>query len=349
LKERLDRILQDQNRHSRLERTDENLTRQLESLGYVGGSPTVNDEFDLDDIEQKYDPKDLIEFHTVMLNAIDLTRWKQYSAAKDLCQKLLGRWPDIAQPHFRLARIAMHQDDPIAAIGHYEDGLRLKDDEPTAHNNLAFLLSTQGRLEEAMDHFRRAVQLDPNYGDAHLNMAAALETLGELDQAVRHYRESLRIRPDHTEAHKRLAGALRSQGQFEQAIGHYRQVLQQQPDHLAVLNNLAWILASCPDAALRRPEEAIELAQRASETRQDREPGLLDTLAAAYAAAGRFDEARTTAQTALELATAAGSGPVADETRKHLNLYRQGTPYREAAKAPATRRVPVPGESPPTP
>lgn len=89
----------------------------------------------------------------------------------------------------------MHQDDLIAAIGHYEEGLRRKDDVPTVHNKLAYLLSTQGRFGEAIDHFRRAVQLDPNYGEAYFNMAVVLETVGELDQAIQHYRQALRTMP----------------------------------------------------------------------------------------------------------------------------------------------------------
>ena len=68
----------------------------------------------------------------------------------------------------------------------------------------------------------------------------------------------------------------------------------------------AWMLATNPNASVRNGAEAVELAQRAVELSGGREPAILDTLAAAYAEAGRFPEAVKTAQRAAALASARG-------------------------------------------
>src|SRR5207249_10415894 len=95
------------------------------------------------------------------------------------------------------------------------------------------------------------------------------------------------------------------------------------------LNNLAWILATNPGDDLRDGPEAVRLAERACELTQRREPVLLGTLAAAYAETGRFTDAVTTAQKAIELAAAAGQKEVADKNRQLLELYRADKPFRD--------------------
>ena len=56
---------------------------------------------------------------------------------------------------------------------------------------------------------------------------------------------------------------------------------------------------------------------------------VLDTLAAAHAAAGRFGEAARVAEQALQLAESAGPATLAAQIRARLALYRAGRPYQE--------------------
>jgi hypothetical protein len=58
---------------------------------------------------------------------------------------------------------------------------------------------------------------------------------------------------------------------------------------------------------------------------------LVGTLAAAYAEAGRYDDAVAAAQKACALATAAGERDLLEKNRKLLALYRAHQPYHEAA------------------
>jgi spermidine synthase len=93
------------------------------------------------------------------------------------------------------------------------------------------------------------------------------------------------------------------------------------------MNNLAWKLATCRDPRLRDVEQALRLAEEANRLSGGRHPVVLDTLAAAYAAAGRFDAAVAAAERAGQAAAADGSDELADQIAGRLGLYRRGIPF----------------------
>jgi hypothetical protein len=95
------------------------------------------------------------------------------------------------------------------------------------------------------------------------------------------------------------------------------------------LNNLAWLLATAPDDQVRDGSRAVELAERACQLTGWKHPVLMGTLAAAYAEAGRFDDAVKMAERARSEAEAQKLEPVAARNTELLELYRQGKPYRE--------------------
>jgi tetratricopeptide (TPR) repeat protein len=120
-------------------------------------------------------------------------------------------------------------------------------------------------------------------------------------------------------------------GRTREAVAQYREALRLNPNLAGALNNLAWVLAASPDDELRNGAEAVRLAGRACELTHYGEPLFVGTLAAAYAEAGRFPEAVTTAEKAEQLATSAGLKKVAEKNQQLLELYRTGKPYHEPA------------------
>jgi tetratricopeptide (TPR) repeat protein len=112
-------------------------------------------------------------------------------------------------------------------------------------------------------------------------------------------------------------------------------VLEFAPDRLDALNALSWLLATHGGFDASHADEAINLAERACELTGYQQPAVLDTLAAAYAAAGRFNDAVAAAQQALALATSQDQQGLADSIRQRLELYMIGQPYREGPQ-PAT-------------
>ena len=125
----------------------------------------------------------------------------------------------------------------------------------------------------------------------------------------------------------RLALLYYRQGLSSQADKHWTTVIKYQPDQPAVLNCLAWLKAASKNPQLHDPQEAIRLAKRACELTQSQNPVMLDTLAAAYAATGRFDEAVETAEKALKLAQEANQQQLTERIEKRLELYKAGKAY----------------------
>jgi cytochrome c-type biogenesis protein CcmH/NrfG len=87
---------------------------------------------------------------------------------------------------------------------------------------------------------------------------------------------------------------------FDQAVAAYRSALKLEPDNAIVLNNYAWLLATCEDPTMRNPKLALELAERAVSL--EKSPHALDTLAESLFVNGQLAQAIQTAEAALELA-----------------------------------------------
>ena len=175
--------------------------------------------------------------------------------------------------------------------------------------------------------FRRALAVDPDDAETHNTLGGVFQWLGDYPQAIRHFEQAARSRPDYALAHYNLGFTLVLDGRPRAGMEHFRRAMNLAPGWPAPSSELAWLLATSPDDGVRDPEAAIRLAEAALELAGGRDISVLDTAAAAYAAAGRYDDAVRIAENALEVA-----GPDADrrygEIRARLRLYRARQPYR---------------------
>jgi cytochrome c-type biogenesis protein CcmH/NrfG len=126
---------------------------------------------------------------------------------------------------------------------------------------------------------------------------------------------------------------LASQNRISEAIAEYREALRLRPDLLPALSGLAWIMATDENASLRNAGEAVQLAERLCAATKHQQGNDLDILAAAYAEAGRFDDAVEAAQKAQELAAASGQQELAQHIQERLKLYRAGRPFHGGSAA----------------
>ena len=128
-----------------------------------------------------------------------------------------------------------------------------------------------------------------------------------------------------------LACILSKQGKLPEAAAEYRAILRINPNHLFALNNLAWFLATAPDAGARDGPEAVRLGEKVCQLSKYKVTLCVGTLAAAYAEAGRFDDAAKTAQKAIALATTDKNTDLIRKNRELLELYRLKKAYHEPA------------------
>jgi tetratricopeptide (TPR) repeat protein len=197
-----------------------------------------------------------------------------------------------------------------------------------ARNNYATSLLAQGRFAEAEPHLRVAVQRVPPYPEAEANLGAALSALGRLEEGGRHLEIAVRLRPDFAAAHQNLGENYAQRHLMGEAAAAYGAALAHKPDDVHLLNRAAWILATAADDRARDGARAVSLAERAVTLTRRQDPGSLDTLAAALAEVGRFEEALDAAREAQALAARASDPGLSAELAQRMARYEKGLPFR---------------------
>ena len=285
--------------------------------------------------------------------------------AIDHYKRAVALRPDYAEAHYNLGRLLVEQGQLDEAIVHYERAAAINPADAEAQNNLGVTLFGMGRADDAIAHYQKALEIRSDYAEASCNLASALIAKGDFDgaiarytacltavpdqeearynlasallrkgrtgEAIVQYQKVLQVHPESADAHANLGSAWLAKGRVRDAMAEYTKALQISPENLAALSNLAWLLATSADSSVRNGSEAVRLAERAdsASSRSETHPTVLRILAAAYAEAGRFAEAKETAQHALEAANIQGNTTLADALQGELALYDLGLPYHK--------------------
>ncbi|MBV9009241.1 MAG: tetratricopeptide repeat protein [Verrucomicrobia bacterium] len=204
-----------------------------------------------------------------------------------------------------------------------------------AENNLGILFLSRGNVSQAIQLFENAVEIRATNTEARTNLANAFLTSGRLEDAVRQLRQISAIEPENVEARNTLGAILYQQGQVHAAINEWERVLALQPQNGNAQANLAWVLATYPDPAVRNGARALELAQRALKLAGGSNAMILRTLAAAYAENGRFDDAEHAAERGLTQAEANHNAGLARDFEASIERYRAHIPMRDQSAAAA--------------
>jgi tetratricopeptide (TPR) repeat protein len=239
--------------------------------------------------------------------------------------------------HNNLGYLCIDSGELDKAISHFEAAAMIRRGKTNKHynvgsafveTNLANALARKEESNEAMVHYNQAIRLEPNYADAYYNRGNLLFAKGQIDDAMADWERTIQLQPNDADAHTCLGNALLRKGSLNEAIAHYKTALALAPDDPHSRNNLAWILATSPDAKFRDGVKAVEFAQQAVAISGGREPQFVRTLAAAYAENGRFPESIAAAQQAATIANMQGKPRLANNLQKDLLLYRSYLPVR---------------------
>jgi tetratricopeptide (TPR) repeat protein len=223
-----------------------------------------------------------------------------------------------------------------AARWHLDRFLAERPADPQALRMRARALAALGSHQSALADYTQAVQARPNDPDLLMERAELFTQLARWNEAVHDYTAAERLKPDYPAAHESVGAALISlanaslaAGAFEATKAAYVEVCRIMSNDAQTLNDCARFWASHSHERCRDGKRAIEAARRACELTSWKNVAMMDTLAAAYAESGEFDEAVTWQMKALEFAS-----QMAPEIRKglesHLELYRARKPFRQA-------------------
>jgi tetratricopeptide (TPR) repeat protein len=227
-----------------------------------------------------------------------------------------GSCPWLSNPMnvaHNLGCLFLIQDKPAEAEAQFEAALKVDPNNAITRMCLGEALTDQGKTAEAEAEYAAAIQLMPGN-------AALLQEI-ESSKTLARLRETLMTEPT-PEIHVEMAQILTIKDKFQDAVEHYLAALKLQPDAPDILNNLAWLLATCPNKKIRDGNLAVQYARHACDLTQFEKTIFIGTLAAAYAEAGRFDEAIATAHRACDLAAKNGETDLLQKNRELLELYR---------------------------
>jgi protein O-mannosyl-transferase len=253
-------------------------------------------------------------------------------AAKNYCAALKLK-PEFVDAHLSFGALLAGQQKWNEAIAEFNAALQSEPSNANIHFNLGAAYIAKGKPDAAAKHYAEACRLRPDDAEACENLGLLLLSQGKPNDAISYFQESTRLQPS-AKAHYELALALDASGQGNKAIAEYREAVRLGPTSPLFMNDLAWALATNPDEKMRDTKEAVRLAEDACRLSGGREPRFFGTLDAAYAGAGRFDEAITTATKTRELALAAGQQQIAEKAEERLALYRAGKPYHSSTPNP---------------
>jgi tetratricopeptide (TPR) repeat protein len=202
---------------------------------------------------------------------------------------------------------------------------------------LASLYSRSGRFKEAEKLLLAHRGAENLATEINMELAAVMMRTGRVMEAERILQECLakeRERPSSLEVERRLsdlhvqlADILLARKAIDQAMMHYDAAISSNPDHFVANNNLAWLLATRVRVTESEADRAVRLAEHAVHLPGSQSKGALGTLAAAYAAVGRWDEAVATATKALENAERLGGAVDTEHLRAQLEMHQKRLPF----------------------
>lgn len=200
----------------------------------------------------------------------------------------------------------------------------------------AYKLAAQGKVDEALETVDRVIATNPKNWRAHFLKAAVLVLAQRRDDALREMDESIRLAQHSNVSPALLSELYQSKGRSCIDYGRYqdaRRALESavhlQPDDPTTLNDLAWMCATAQNKQVRNGRRAVSLATKACRLGGWTNAFAIDTLAAAYAESGRFDEAVRYQQLAIQNLRPEDRKEQLGGMLNRLQLYQSGQPYRE--------------------
>jgi tetratricopeptide (TPR) repeat protein len=253
----------------------------------------------------------------------------------------VGRF-DLAEPAFRAAVEADPSNaDAVANLGislanlgrieeaqrRLSESLSLDDTNALAHFSLGVVLDRQGLDELAMKQYEAALERDPTNLQASVYLADAKMRMGLADDAAALYRRAVKQAPESLRILLSLTMANVKAGHYAAARESLELALKEHPGTPEIINTLARILATAPNATVRDGPRALQLARTLFETRRDPEVG--ETYAMALAETRDFKQAASLQRETIIVSEHMVGESEKSFLQKNLARYEQGKPSRE--------------------
>jgi len=269
---------------------------------------------------------------TLLFSILTMMRNAQYCNFTSMAKDIVAKRPANYRARDTLAQVDYLQDHIEEARRNLRAAMLAKPGYFTLYNTAGNCLVRLGRLDEAVEMYQRAVDLNPNYeSDVYVaSLGRALLLRGDTARALGHLTDAIHGDPANARYHVLRGWALDQLGRGADADGEYATALRLDPSMPHTLTSDARALMFHPETNAVMLREAVLLAEAGRRMTRDRDADNLDTLAEAYAAVGRFDDAQDVGGMAVTCAMIGGQVEAAEQMRRRLRLYQEHRVYNQA-------------------
>jgi tetratricopeptide (TPR) repeat protein len=272
-----------------------------------------------------------IDFYREFDLAQQLQDAHKYADAVPAWKVAADKDPTDARPWNNMGVALAASGKTTDAIAVYDKSLAINNDSSQTHNNLGSALAEAGRFDEAMTQIQKAIAIDPDNSAAHINLGHLLEVTGHRDEAVQQLTQGLQIAPKNADGHNIYGVILAREGKMDEAIAELQQAVALSPNSAECHYNLGRAFA-----ATSRFPEALPQFEAAAKLTGNREPAILQMLAAMYSETGNYAQALTIAQQGLDIAEKQQNGDLSTALRANLTRYQHQA--EQAAGASSTQQ-----------
>lgn len=239
----------------------------------------------------------------------------------DTCVRLSNRAAEMLVLRAKVLRMAgelRRAGDDLDSV------LEMREDDGEILRLKSEVAEAVGDVDSALQAARKRVSINPGDDDAALALAELFVRSGRYRDALARF---TRVIEDDEGNHAARAGrgyAAMVLGEHSIAFEDLSRAHHGHPSDAVVAINLAWLLATSPEDAIRDGRRAVAIATQVCDVAHEEDWRTLSTLAAAHAESGNYREATRVMRLALSLCPDGGS-----DGRLQMDAYEAGKPWRD--------------------